>query len=140
MIVELKCENNNFAALCEAACAMMDTYNGPYCMESFDPRCVIWLKKYRPDIIRGQLAENWLRARNFKLPFVLKFLLTTQMGNFILKPDFIAYKYTDRKVLGNDICRKLWGVQGVSWTIKTKEDYDTAVNENWIPIFEGFIP
>lgn len=140
LIVELKCENNNYVALCEAACAMLDTYDGPYCMESFDPRCILWLKKHRPDIIRGQLAENWLQVKNFKLPWLLKFLLATHTGNFVLQPDFIAYKYADRKIFGTDICRKLWGVQGVSWTIKSKEDFETAVKENWIPIFEGFIP
>jgi glycerophosphoryl diester phosphodiesterase len=64
LIVELKCERNNFSALCRAACAMLDTYDGPYCMESFDPRCVLWLKKHRPDIIRGQLAENWLKVKS----------------------------------------------------------------------------
>ena len=25
-------------------------------------------------------------------------------------------------------------------TLKTKEEYDTAVQEGWIPIFEGFRP
>ncbi len=140
LIVELKCVDNNAAALCSAACAMLDGYDGPYCMESFDPRCLLWLKKHRPQIIRGQLAENWLKAKDFKLPWILKLILTCHLGNFILKPDFIAYKFADRNVFGTDICRKLWGVQGVSWTIRSQEDFNSAVQANWIPIFEGFIP
>ena len=139
LIVELKCENNNYAALCEAAMAMLDDYNGAYCVESFDPRCVLWLKKHRPRVIRGQLAENWFRTKH-PMPAVLKFLLACLTGNFVTRPDFTAYKFADRKMFGIDICRKLWGVQGVSWTLKTKEDYDTAVKEGWIPIFEGFRP
>lgn len=140
LIVELKCENNNYDALCEAACAMLDGYHGPYCVESFDPRCVLWLKKHRPDVIRGQLAENWLKVKKFKMPWLLKFLLAAHVGNFILRPDFIAYKYADRKIFGTDICRKFWGVQGVSWTIKSEQDLKTAEEEGWIPIFEGFDP
>lgn len=140
LIVEMKCENNNYAALCEATMAQLDRYEGAYCVESFDPRCVLWLKKHRPDVIRGQLAENWLKVKNFKMPALLKFLLATHTGNFILRPDFIAYKYADRKIFGTDICRKIWGVQGVSWTIITPEDLITAEEEDWIPIFEGFIP
>lgn len=140
LIVELKCVDNNHAALCEAVCKMLDDYQGSYCMESFDPRCILWLKKHRPDIIRGQLSENWLKVKNFHLPWILKFVLATHMGNFLLQPDFIAYKYADRKIFGTDICRKLWGVQGVSWTIKTQENLETAEKENWIPIFEGFVP
>ena len=139
LIVELKCENNNYDALCEAAMAMLDGYNGAYCVESFDPRCVLWLKKHRPQVIRGQLAENWFRTKH-PMPAVLKFLLACLTGNFVTRPDFTAYKFADRKMFGIDICRKLWGVQGVSWTIKSQQDMNTAEQEGWIPIFEGFIP
>ena len=38
------------------------------------------------------------------------------------------------------LCRKVLGIQGVSWTIKTQEEYDIAVKDGWIPIFEGFTP
>ena len=139
LIVELKCENSNYDALCEAAMAMLDAYNGAYCVESFDPRCVLWLKKYRPQVIRGQLAEHWFRTKH-PMPTVLKFLLACLTGNFVTRPDFTAYKFADRKMFGMDICRKLWGVQGVSWTIKTQQDLTIAEQEGWIPIFEGFIP
>ena len=55
-------------------------------------------------------------------------------------PDFTAYKFADRKNLSTWICRRLYGVQGVSWTLQTKEEYDIALKEGWIPIFENFIP
>lgn len=140
IIVELKPENGNHAELAAAACKMLETYKGVFCMESFDPRCVAWLKKNRPDIIRGQLTENFLKTRN-DLPDYLKFLLTHGLTNFLTVPDFIAYKYADRKdTISNDLCRRLWGAQGVSWTLRTAEEYDTAVSEGWLPIFEGFRP
>ena len=139
MIVELKVERNNVDALCAAACAMLDGYDGAYCIESFDPRCILWLKKHRPDIIRGQLAENWFKTK-LKINWVLKWLLTCCTGNFITRPDFIAYRFADRRRLGTALCRKLWGVTGVSWTLRSKEDFDIAVKEGWIPIFEGFRP
>jgi glycerophosphoryl diester phosphodiesterase len=64
LIVELKAANNNHAALCEAACKLLDQYEGPFCVESFDPRCVLWLKKHRPDIIRGQLVEDFTKIES----------------------------------------------------------------------------
>lgn len=140
IIVELKCVNNNYAALCRAACNMLDTYRGPYCMESFDPRCIRWLRKNRPDIIRGQLSENYLAAKKSKLPWFLRFILKNHMMNFLILPDFIAYNFRDRKSLGNWVCRTIWKIQGVTWTLKNQEEYDTAVKEGWIPIFEGFLP
>ncbi len=140
LIIELKAEGGNHGALAKAVCDLMDGYNGPYCMESFDPRCVAWLTKNRPDIVRGQLTENFVINTRSPLPVYLKFILTHQMENFLIRPDFVAYKFADRKTLGNFLARKLWGAQGVTWTIKSQQDFDTAVAEGWLPIFEGFRP
>lgn len=139
LIIELKPVDNNHAALAEAACRAMEGYEGAWCMESFDPRCVAWLKKNRPEVIRGQLTENFVKNKG-NLPLYLKFLLTHDLLNCMSLPDFIAYKYADRKdTVSNSLCRAM-GIRGVSWTLKTQEEYDTAVKEGWIPIFEGFRP
>lgn len=140
MIVELKPVDNNHAALAEAACEILKDYKGVYCIESFDPRCIQWLKKNRPHIIRGQLTENFV-AYDKTLPPAIRFLLTHNLLNFTTVPDFVAYKFADRKdTISNPLCRHAWDIQGVTWTIKTQEDYDTAVAEGWLPIFEGFEP
>lgn len=139
LIIELKAAGGNHNALTKAACELLEGYTGMYCMESFDPRCVLWLKKNRPDIIRGQLSENFL-ANNRTMPWLLRFALTFNLGNLATQPDFIAYKFSDRKTLTNAITRKFWGVQGVSWTLRSMEEYNTAVQEGWIPIFENFRP
>ena len=140
MIVELKAERGNHAALAKAVCDMLDSYKGDFCLESFDPRVIRWLRKNRPGLCRGQLAENFFRSPKSKLPPYLKFVLTHQLENFLVVPDFVAFKFADRKLLGIWLVKKLWRVQGVSWTIKTQEDYDTALKEGWLPIFEGFRP
>lgn len=140
LIVELKCERNNYAALCETACKMLDSYNGPYCMESFDPRCIYWLRKNRPDIIRGQLSYDYIKKHSKKQPVYLQFLLGYNMLNFLTRPDFIAYQFESRNTLSNWICRQIWGIQGVLWTIRNKKDFDIAVQEGWLPIFENFNP
>ena len=126
--------------LCTKVCQMLDDYSGLYCLESFDPRCVIWLRKNRPELVRGQLTENYFMSANSKLPWFLKFILRHQMFNFLTYPDFIAYRYADRITVSNVICRNFWKLQGVSWTIQNEQAYDTAVEEKWIPIFEGFQP
>ena len=140
MIVELKPEGGNHAALAQAACDLLEGYEGPYCMESFDPRCVRWLRENRPQIIRGQLTENFV-ASDDKLHPAIRFLLTHNLFNCTTVPDFVAYKFADRKdSITTALCRNVWEIQGVSWTIKTREDYDTAVAEGWLPIVEGFRP
>ena len=139
LIVELKAIGGNHQALVDTAVAQLKDYNGVYCMESFDPRCILHLKKQYPDIIRGQLTENFMKMKG-KAPWYIKLLVTLQLENFLILPDFVAYKFIDRKNPGMFLVRKLWGVQGVTWTIKTPEEYETAVQEGWIPIFEGFEP
>jgi len=140
LIVELKPEKGNHAPLSKAVCEMLDGYQGVYCLESFDPRCIYWLKKNRPELIRGQLTEDFVHNPKSPLPLHLKLVMTHQLANFLVLPDFIAYKFADRKTLSNWLARKLWGAQGVTWTIKTQEDHDTALAEGWLSIFEGFRP
>ena len=139
LIIELKPDGDNYAALCEAAVAAMDGYSGPWCMESFDPRCILWLRKHRPDIIRGQLSKNYFKDKS-ALPGLMKFVLTYNLLNFLTRPDFIAYHYSTRKNMSNSLCRRLWGIQGVSWTIRTPQEFEEATKEGWIPIFENFLP
>ena len=139
LIVELKSTTGNYAALCEAATKLLDGYEGVYCIESFDPRCIGWLKKHRRSLIRGQLAENFFRTKGGIQP-ILKLLMSWQLTHFLTLPDFVAFKYRDRKNLGTFLSRKLWGAQGVSWTLKTQEELRIAEKEGWIPIFEDFTP
>ena len=139
LIIELKTKDGNAAALTEAAVEMLKSYQGPYCIESFDPRCIRYLKQHYPELIRGQLAEDAVK-RDKGISWPVRFLCTYYLENFLTVPDFIAYRFEDRENASNAIIRRLWGVQGVSWTIKKPEDFKTAVQEGWLPIFEGFDP
>lgn len=140
MIVELKSAGGNFNTLTDTAVRAMEGYPGVYCMESFDPRCLRRLKKCHPRIIRGQLSENFLRRPAPNAPFLLRWIMTNLVSNVQTRPDFIAYNFADRNSLSVRLCRKLWGIQGVSWTLRSQADFDTAVTEGYLPIFEGFQP
>lgn len=139
LIIELKVHKNNVDALCRAACSIMEGYEGAWCMESFNPRVTHWLKKNRPEIIRGQLTENYSLSPHVKVPKILKWLMKHNRMNFLTRPDFVAYRYRDRhSTRTNRRCMKR--MAGVSWTLQSQEEFDTAVAEGWIPIFEGFLP
>ena len=90
-------------------------------------------------MIRGQLSEDSVK-RDKTHSWPVRFLCSYYLENFLTVPDFIAYRFEDRETVSNTICRKLWGMQGVSWTIRSPEDFKTAVQEGWLPIFEGFDP
>lgn len=139
LIIELK-EDGNSKALVDAAVKAMEGYEGAYCMESFHPMCVYHLKKYHPQIVRGQLVMNYFKEEKSPLHPALKWVMTNQVANFLTQPDFVSYRFSDRNTFSNWFARKFWGLQGVSWTIKSQRDFDRAVKEGWLPIFEGFKP
>ena len=140
LIVELKTADDNFVELCEKVCEMLEGYHGIYALESFDPRCVRWLRMNRPHIIRGQLVMNFLKNKKPKTPWIFCLLMTNQMLNFWTLPDFIAYQFSDRKTLSNWIATKLWKTPIVLWTVKNKREHNACLKKNRIPIFEKFEP
>lgn len=140
IIIELKPARGNHAALAEAACKVLESYDGAYCIESFDPRCLMWLKKNRPGIVRGQLAQNYF-IKSVDQPWIVKFLLTYNLMNFLTVPDFIAYRFDHRNSsVSNVLCQKLWGVQCVGWTLRDAESHAAVKAEGWLSIFEYFRP
>lgn len=139
LIIELKPERGNAAALSAAVAEMLDSYEGDYCIESFDPRAVQWFRKHRPNVCRGQLAENFFTGEG-ELPGYLKFALSNLLLNVGTRPDFIAYKFEDRNGLSLSLCRAVWKPVEVSWTIRSKSDLETAENERKLVIFETFDP
>ena len=56
LIVELKVEGGNHRALVDATMELLEAYKGLYCIESFNPSAVGYLRKKYPDVVRGQLA------------------------------------------------------------------------------------
>lgn len=140
LIVELKSYKGNHDALTKAVCEVMKSYRGLYCMESFDPRCVLWLKRNAPHIVRGQLADHFLKLKADYMPWILRAVMTAPITNILVYPDFLAYRYQNRKKLSVWLCRKLWGVPGVAWTLQNDQEHAQAEEEGWICIFENYKP
>lgn len=140
LIVELKVEGNA-AALAEAACKLLGQYQVDCCIESFHPMALRWLAKNRPEICRGQLSQNFLRASEVGgLGLPARLVMTWLLSAFLTQPDFIAYHYKDRACLSLHLMKRLYGVREVGWTIRDRADMERLEAEGVIPIFEGFIP
>ncbi len=140
LIIEIKAVKGNHAELTRRVCELLVNFPKlQFCIESFDPRVVRWLKKHRPEFIRGQLSRNFIRNRNH-LPILPAVLLTGLALNFLTVPHFIAYRFEDRQRLSLRICRSVWGVQEFSWTIRNKADAKTVLDDGVPIIFEYFEP
>ena len=141
LLIELKVEGNNWRELCAQTCRLLSSYRGDYCIESFDPRVLRWLKLNEPFILRGQLTENFLKpgeAPGYGL--LLRLAMTILLPNFLTRPDFIACRYEDRGILPVRLCCGLLKGQEASWTLRSQEELAAAEGAGALAIFEGFLP
>lgn len=137
LIVEFKGNDSTDTSLCPVGAEILGNYKGLYCVESFNPLMVAWFRKNRSQVVRGQLAERFFsNTKKTALYFALQNLLF----NFYTKPDFIAYKWSDRKTLARKLCRRLYGTTAVAWTIQSQEALEVSRKSFDIFIFDSFIP
>ena len=135
LIIEYKVEKNA-DKLCRICDSILSDYKGLYCIESFHPLAVRWYKIHRPNIVRGQLSEDFTRQK-LNIPY---FLLAHLIGNCYASPDFIAYNCKHRNELSRNICRKLYKSLSVAWTVRSQEELDKVSRSFDLFIFEDFVP
>ena len=141
VIIELKAARDNVLRLCRKTYEVAEASGCIYCVESFDPRCVQYFKLHHPQIVRGQLSQNYLnKDATGPTSLTLKVLLTTLTTNCLTKPDFIAYKYEDRHNPFMWVAKNLYNAKTVSWTLRSHEQLAKAEVEGAIPIFEKLKP
>lgn len=138
LIVEFKVEWEA-KATCEKADGLLQRYKGVYCIESFSPLALLWYKKHRPHVMRGQLASNFLKEKKegSKLQY---FILDNLLLNFLGRPDFIAYDYHYKNKLSFRLVTKLFHALAFAWTIKSQEALEENTGEFNYFIFDSFIP
>jgi glycerophosphoryl diester phosphodiesterase len=139
MVIEVKPYGGNIGTLCERLCLELEGYTGVTCVESFDPRAVYWFKKHRPALVRGQLAMYW-RQYGKEVGPIAAFAVSNLLTSFLTRPDFIAYRFEDRKNLSFRLSKALYGVQEFSWTIHTPADAAEVQKTGGLIIFEFFDP
>lgn len=141
LIIELKVEGGNANALTDAVMAMLEDWNGVYCLESFHPGVLLRLKERYPWVLRGQLSQNFLKGGEVHgLSLPARFALTNLLTSALTRPDFVAYKWQDRKNPSLRLMRALYGVHEVGWTVRDRQTLDDLEADGVPAIFEGFLP
>ena len=134
LLIEFKClDKNTCEKLCVKANEILKEYKGEYAIQSFYPFVLNWYKKYRPDVLRGQLASAFNKEN------ISKKLLGAMMFNFIARPQFISYEHFHKNNIFLKICLFL-GAYPVAWTYKEQKHIDETKDTFNNYIFEKFIP
>lgn len=138
LIIELKIPFDP-KPLCRKIYSVLHNYKGFYSIESFNPLGLIWYKKYKPNILRGQLSTDFTKdeAEGNR---VQHFLLQNLLLNFLARPDYIAYNHKYKNDFTFKICKRIFRPITVAWTIKSQEDLDNSIKDFDLFIFEKFNP
>ena len=139
LIVELKIDWTDLS-LCPIADALLREYKGIYCVESFNPLGLLWYRKHKKRVMRGQLSDAFEKDKNKKLQAILYWALENLLFNFLTKPDFIAYNYRFYRNKSRAICRYVYGGLAVAWTIQSQEDLNQRQEDFDLFIFDSFTP
>ena len=140
LIIELKAERGNACPLTDAVMAALEGWNGTCCIESFHPGVLLRLRQKYPEVIRGQLSENFLKDSETGLSLPARFALANLLTTAATGPDFIAYKWQDRDNPSLRLMKKVYGVHEAAWTVQDRETMEMLEQDGAITIFEGFIP
>lgn len=138
LLVELKGESGN-TALCPAVAALLDEYEGAWCVESFNPLLLRWFKKHRKNAVRGLLSTNLIKEKKKGSP-LLNFALSALWLTCLCRPAFHAWdkKYPRRVALR--VGKSLFGVASFVYTVKDAAAYERYLAAGTYPIFDGFVP
>ena len=139
LMVEIKPAGGNYRELTEAVIERLDRYTGEFAVESFDPRAMMIVRKLRPEWTRGQLVQDFYKTPDGVPPYQAV-LLTNLPFNRFVQPDFLAYRFQDRKWPAWKRWLRKKGLVPVVWTIKSADEYRAAVAEGCFPIFENITP
>ncbi len=139
LIIELKIEREDLS-VCPKVMDLLRDYKGVYCIESFNPLGVLWLRRHYPRLVRGQLSDEFHKDKPEEFRGIGYFILTQLFFNFLTKPDFIAFNCKYPKSFSMWLCRHLYRCTTAAWTIKSEEQLAAAKKDFDIFIFDSFIP
>jgi glycerophosphoryl diester phosphodiesterase len=136
LLIELK-PHQNVDILCYQVMEILKDYKGEYAIFSFHPTVVSILKKFYPEVIRGQISEYF--KQNKHMNWFQKYLMKSMFFNRFSHPDFISYGISDlpNKYLNR---QKKRGVVIISYAARSQEDFDKVKSYYDNVVFEYFEP
>lgn len=135
VIVEYKLDRVN-TDVCQAGNALLQNYEGDYCIQCFHPLALMWYKKNAPEVVRGQLSQSFWEEEKYHGD-ALYALLSYMPENVVTRPDYIAYQFDDADNLSFRLCRAM-GAKTAAWTLRDPADYEIAKEDFDLFIFDSF--
>lgn len=138
VLVEIKAEKA-YKRTAEKTAELLDSYKGVYAVQAFHPMVLVWFRKHRPQVLRGQLSTDYWR--DAVACSVFQRIVRTNLGcNILTDPDFISFRHTMTGLWSYRICKRLYHTVSFGWTVRSEEELLRAEKEFDGIIFDSFLP
>ena len=137
LVIEIKSIWNGEEALARRAVEAVKDYDGPFAFMSFDPRVMVAVRKFAPDLARGMVADRVTHPDYDVLPLGERVALREFVHIGDTQPDFISYHWRDLPFAAVSQFRET-GRPVISWTIRSQADAVVARRYSDQITFEGF--
>lgn len=135
LLVEVKSHRHIFR-LTREVCRRLEQAQAEGMIQSFDPRCLLWLRLKRPDRIRGQLLPSSENPRAGLLE-TLALAAAGLLVNALSRPDFVSYHIERERAPAPRVQRLLYHTPMAAWTVRAERQLLRARARGDMIIFEG---
>jgi glycerophosphoryl diester phosphodiesterase len=130
LLIEVKSRRDmRVPSICLAVLRVLEGYQGPHAVMSFDPRVPKWFNRYAPLTIRGLVITE-------ENDHTLLSRLRRRLSLWVASPHFLAYDVRDLPSRFATAQRRR-GLPVVTWTVRSTELLDRARLHADAPIAEG---
>lgn len=139
VVIELKVLGGDEGALEARVAEVIDGYDGPHAVLSFNPHTMGWFAENRPGVLRGLNSWSYFDATDWMLPAEQRQALADLEHVEIARPHFVS--------LGLDLLPsaradelRAGGMAVAAWTVRSPADWARVSAHCDAMIFEGWRP
>ncbi len=139
LVIELKSLWDDDDTLTKRALQVLEDYDGPCCLMSFDPGLVARLRALSPHTVRGIVADRTTDPYYNALPLAKRYAMRTFSHLAQTQPHFVSYNWRELPFEPVTEIRKL-GHPVITWTVHSKEEASQALRYSDQITFESYVP
>jgi glycerophosphoryl diester phosphodiesterase len=139
LVIEIKSRWNGEERLTLRALKVLEAYEGPYCLMSFDPHVMEVVRRESPSTVRGIVADRTNDEEYRELPVSVRLEMRSFSHLARTQPDFISFYWLELPWAPVNRFRQA-GNPVLSWTIRSPESAAAARRYCDQITFERFLP
>ena len=139
LVIELKSLWDGDDALAKRALQVLENYDGPYCLMSFDPDVISCLRALSPQTVRGIVADRTTDPNYNALPLAKRYSMRTFAHLAETQPHFVSYNWRELPFEPITEIRNA-GHPVITWTLRSRKEASQALRYCDQVTFEGYTP